>query len=305
MIKVAMSTVACPEWTLETIAQAAHGWGYHAVELRTFGDASRSFACDPSMTSPEKIRRWFGDRGLSVASLATGYGFGEAITPPVIGNVITDSEVSVRAAKRAIDLAISLECPLVRVFGFELPSREKRSLGVARVADRLGRVIDHAHRTGVSVMIENAGSFASAEGVMEVVREVNSPLLGVCLNIANAFVAGESGEAAIERVGASLMALRVKDLAPAGSDGVMKPVALGTGVVPFASSVAKVAARSAGGGVSGGAMPVIFEYDRAWLPGLASPEGVLPAACEAIVRASGGAAAAAGGGQARPTMARA
>ncbi|MCE2966638.1 MAG: sugar phosphate isomerase/epimerase family protein [Phycisphaerales bacterium] len=302
MIKVAMSTVACPEWTLETIAQAAQSWGYHAVELRTFGDASRSFACDPALTNPEKIRRWFGDRGLTVASLATGLGFGEAITPPVIGNVITDSEVSVRAAKRAIDLAISLECPLVRVFGFELPTREKRSLGVARVADRLGRVIDHAHRTGVSVMIENAGSFMSVQSLMDVVREVNSPLLGVCANIANSFVADEGGESAIAAAGTSLMALRVKDLAR-GSDGVMKPAALGAGVVPFAPSVAMAAARVSGGGVSGGAMPVIFEYDRAWLPGLASAESVLPAACEAIVRAAGAQAAA--GAPSRTPMARA
>jgi hypothetical protein len=48
---------------------------------------------------------------------------------------------------------------------------------------------------------------------------------------------------------------------------------------------------------------VIFEYDRAWLPGLASAESVLPAACEAIVRAAGAQAAA--GAPSRAPMARA
>ncbi len=39
-MKPAFSTVACPEWTLEDVAEFAGRSGYQGVELRTFGHSS-------------------------------------------------------------------------------------------------------------------------------------------------------------------------------------------------------------------------------------------------------------------------
>ena len=56
-MKLAFSTVATAEWTLEEVAAFAEEVGYDGVELRTFGSGSSRFACDPALTSPEKIRK--------------------------------------------------------------------------------------------------------------------------------------------------------------------------------------------------------------------------------------------------------
>lgn len=270
MITPAFSTVACPELTLDQIAPLCRGWGFPGIELRTFGDGGRGLASDPALISAEKVRRLFHEAGTKVTSLATSVAFDAPIRPPVLGNAISDTQVSVRAAKRAIDLAISIECPLVRVFGFEVRFGEPRKTAIARIVSRLKSVVDHAHRTGVKVMLENGGSFSAASEVLEIVEQVASPLLGVCYNVALGQSVGESPATALGAIGDRLFALRIKDL----RDG--KPVALGEGEVDWKSAVRLASAR----GVD---LPVIYEWDRAWLAGLAPAAQVLPGAARLLL----------------------
>ena len=184
MIKPAFSTVACPDWTHEQVADNARRLGFDAVELRTFGANSSRIACDPAMTSDEKVRDIFRSRGVSILSLATSIAFDEAISPPLVGRIFGDTERSVRAAKRSIDLAVGIECPVVRVFGFEIPARERRASAIARIVGRLGDALDHARNTGVKIVIENGGSFSRASELAELLDQVRQPLLGVCYSYA-------------------------------------------------------------------------------------------------------------------------
>lgn len=265
MLKIAYSTVSCPTRTLEHVFERAGAWGYHGVDLRTFGEGSRLFACDPALTAPEKILRLSQGVGVQVAAVSTSIAFDEPIRPAVLGYAIGDTEASVRATKRAIDLATTIECPLVRVFGFEIPGREKRASCVHRIVERLGNVVDHAHRTGVRVMIENGGSFARAAELAEVLDEVSSPLLGACYNVATAWASGERPWHGLNALGANVFAVRLKDL----RDG--RPAPIGQGDVPCREAVEVLTAGGFGG-------PVICEWDRAWLEDLAPAEQVLPAA---------------------------
>lgn len=271
MIRPAFSTVACPEWPLDVIAPKCKQWGFLGIELRTFGDDSRQFACEPAFTSPEKIRRLFHEAGTQIVSLATGIGFDEPIRPPVIGNVISDNEVAVRAAKRAIDLAITIECPLVRVFGFEIRFGEARKPALARIVSRLKRVVDHAHRTGVRVTIENGGSFKTAVELAEVIDAVNSPLLGASYNVAVAQAAGEVPTAGVSVLADRLLSLRIKDLKGG------RPVPLGQGEVDWAGAI-RAAAKTTFDEA------VVYEWDRAWMPGLASPDEVLPSVARTLLQ---------------------
>src|SRR5690606_1814955 len=118
MIKPAFSTVACPDWTLERVFRTAAEYGYEGVELRTFGFGSTCVACDPARTATEKIQALSEETGVRIATLATGISFEAPIRPPVIGRVISDTERPQREAKRMVDLAVAINAPFVRVFGF-------------------------------------------------------------------------------------------------------------------------------------------------------------------------------------------
>ena len=217
MPKTAFSTVTCPQWTLEQVADAAARHEFDGVELRTFGTGSASFVCDPALTASVKTRRLFREAGVKIASLATSVRFDKVIRPRVIGRVIGDPEASIRQAKLAIGLASQLECPFVRVFGFEVPSNEKKSATMALIVERLKGVADHAHRTGVRVALENGGSFCSADDLNEILDRVRSPLIGVSWCVKSGLTVGEVGlPTSIAR---RTFVLRLRDVEASGGLG--------------------------------------------------------------------------------------
>lgn len=277
MLNPAFSTVACPEWTLDRVALAAQRLGFTSVELRTFGVDSRQFACDPALTDVAKVRRLFKEAGVFICSLATDITFDAPVNPPVVGHLIADQETSVRAAQRAVEMAASIECPLVRVFGFRLRQNEaagsSRASGVARICDRLGKVLDYASKTGVKIAFENGGSFATSSQVLEVLSHFRSPLLVTSYNAATAQLAGENPADGLTRLSADggLGLLRVKDI----KDG--RPTLLGTGDIAVRDAVVS-AARTSGSA----AIPVVFEWDRAWIPEIGDADFALDHAARTL-----------------------
>lgn len=258
-MKLAMSTVACPDWTLEQVASFAEEAGYQGVELRTFGSGSTQFACDPALTDPEKVRRLFAPTGCSVACIATSTGYDQPISPPGIGHILGGTPQGVRETGWAVDLAARLEAPIVRVFGYQIPGSESRSSALARIVDRLELAVATARNTGVRLALENGGSFPTAASISELLDRVNSPLLGAAYSPAIAALSGEDFTGGINVLGERLFSVKLKDF----SYGV--PCALGEGELPT-RAVVDVLAQS---GFSGW---VTYEYDRAWVPGAKSDE---------------------------------
>ncbi len=282
MFRAAFSTVACPEWTLERVARAGAEYGYEGVELRTFGYGSTRLACDPALTAAAKVRSLFADMGVQIACLATGARFDEPIRPRVMGRVFGDTEASVRQAKAAIDLAAQIECPLVRVFGFEFPSNEKRKNALPRIEERLRLVADAARNTGVKVVLENGGSFPRAADLLELIDRVASPLLGAAYAAPVAWAAEEDPAEGARLLGDRLWTAKIKDYA--GS----VPCPLGHGEVPCAPFVTALASMAFDGWL-------VYEWDRLWLPDLAPPEAVLPGAVKRIYEWAGAASTRPGG----------
>jgi sugar phosphate isomerase/epimerase len=270
MIKPAFSTVACPEWTLSRVASYASSLGYEGVELRTFGHGSTRSACDPALTAPEKVRRIFADAGVKIAGLATSIAFDEPIRPAVVARVFGDTERTVRAAKSAIDLAAQIECPLVRVFGFEAAEGEGVSSAMARIIERLAKAVDAARNTGVRVAIENGGSFGTASAISQLIARIGDPLLGIGYNNGASVLAGEDPAAASAALAPRTFIARVMDF-----DADRKPCVIGDGTLGVKPAVQSLVQA----GYSGS---VVVEWDRSWLQGepglgtLPGPEMILP-----------------------------
>ena len=262
MLKPTLSTVACPEASLREVADLAERFGFEAVELRTFGTDSKRFACDPALSSEDKSRTLFRTRGIEILSLATSCRFDATIFPPVLGHVFMDTERSVREAKSAVDLAIQLGCPYVRVFAFEVAAREQPKAAIARIAGRLRKVCDHADKTGTKVVVENGGSFETAIQLRDLIENVSHPLLGASYSVATGFAAGDSPAASVAALGSRLWVARVKDLVGG------RPVRLGEGEIPCEEFVGTLSHA----GFTG---PLVYEWDRAWRPELAGASEAL------------------------------
>jgi len=249
-MKVSFSTICCPQATLASAATMGETAGFGGIELRTFGIAGSTFACEPFLTDAAKLRRTMLNAGLQVSCLATGLSFDRAIDP-LLGRTFLDTEQAVRACKHAIELAAQIECPYVRVFGFELQGNETRKAGIARIMEQLDKALDACDRTGVSLLLENGGSFCTAEQLCEVMDKADNVLLGAAYSVAVGQQAGDDPATAIRTLGKRLLSIKIRDY----SDGVQ--VRLGEGTVQNHRAV--TAARSIGF-----AGPVVYELDRAW-----------------------------------------
>lgn len=261
-MKLAFSTVACPEWTLEQVATFGSSSEFDGVELRTFGHGSTSIACDPAHTAASKVRDTFSEGGVTPCSLATGCRFDEPIFPPVIGRVITDTDRSVREAKSIIQMAAALDVPFVRVFGFEFRQGDSPKLAERRVVERLAMVVDAARNTGVKIVLENGGSFPTATDVLRVVSDVDHPLLGASYAPASAIGTGESPIDGVNVLADRLWMVKLKDVR-AG-----KACPIGAGELGCESLVRHLASHTFRGWL-------VVEWDRLWTPGLSEPGSVL------------------------------
>jgi len=272
MVKVAFSTIACPTWTLDRVAHAAERWGFQGVELRTFGPADTRLACEPALTGREKIRSMFDRARVAIAGVGTGVRFDAPVFPPVMGWAISDTDKSVTQAKRCVEIAHDIGAPYVRVFGFERQSNERWTAFIHRVASRLRLAVDSARNMDTTIVVENAGSFAKAERLVELLDRVNQPICRACYNLAAGLAAGDEPGKAVATLGYRLATARVKDL-----DAHGRPVPLGEGVQPIREFVDALTKAP-------GAQWLVYEWDKLWMPDLADADDVLPMAAEGLIR---------------------
>lgn len=268
-MKLAFSTVACPEWTMDQVVSFASSSEFDGIELRTFGFGSTSIACDPAHTAASKLRASVDGAGVVPCSLATGCRFDEPIFPPVIGRVIADTDRSVREAKSIIHMAAALDVPFVRVFGFECRNGDNPKLAERRIIERLTMVVDAARNTGVKVVLENGGSFPMASDIARLISEVDHPLLGASYSPA---AASGTGESAVE--GANLLAdrlwmVKIKD----ARSGIACPI--GDGDLGCEAFVRHLSSRRFSGWA-------VVEWDRLWTPELGEPGAALAQAASRL-----------------------
>ncbi len=273
MIEIAMSTLACPSLTIAEAVRIAEASGCDGIEFRTGGVRASEFACDPFLTDEAKTRSILDAAGLKPVSISTGTSFDAPINPPVIGQLF-DNEAAIREAKRAIDLAAQLECPFVRVFGYEKTERESHRSALRRIAGRLSKACDHCRHTGTSLVVENGGSFSSAEQIAELIDAVSSPLIKASYDIAIGDEAGDSPEDAFTMLRTKLGFVRVRDNDENG------PVELGSGIRPVEEFVRALAKRRWSG-------PVVYEWEAAWFEGLRPADEVMPGAIRRLCEWAG------------------
>mgnify|MGYP001496022032 CR=1 FL=1 len=267
-MKLAFSTVACPEWTLDRVASYGASGEYDGVELRSFGHGSTQIACDPAMTASAKVRSMLEGAGLAAASIATGCRFDEVIFPPVIGRAFADTDRSVREAKSALHMAAAIESGFVRVFAFE--HRKGGGAGSERlIIERLGMLADAARNTGVKVVLENGGSYPGGADVARLIAEVNHPLLGAAYSPLAAAACEEDPILGVNALADRLWMVKLKDQ----RDGNACPI--GEGELNCRGLVEHLSANRFGGWV-------VIEWDRLWRPELSAPESVLAEAATRV-----------------------
>src|SRR5688572_21639259 len=257
-MKFAFSTVSCPKWDFDTIVARAKEYGYEGVEVRGFLNESILTASNPFLTDPRKLRALFDDNDLDICCLASSI-------------AMTQNRKRDKAAaeelRQFIDAAHALHCPLVKVFDTQVRAGQDRpSAGVA-LGNWILPLADYAAERDVVIVIENALSFRTAKEMWAILDRLQHPSVACCWDVFNAAMIGESPYFSVPVLNSKIAYTQVKDatFGPLGASYCK----LGEGDVP----VQKFITRLMGVGYSG---YVTVEWEKAWLPGLAEPEEILP-----------------------------
>src|SRR5215213_9869551 len=271
-MRFAFSTVSCPKWDFETIVSRAREYGYDGVEIRGFLNESLLTSANVFVTAPDMVHDTFERGGVKIACLASsiameqgGAGWRFWREGPNAGHAA--------GLRTFIDTASRLGCPLVKIFDTQVrPGQSRESAGVA-LGDWLLPLADYAADRDVVIVIENALSFRSAKEMWSILDRLQHPSIACCWDVFNAALIGESPYFSVPVLNSKIAYTQVKD-ATLGQLGATY-CKLGEGDVP----VEKFITRLMGVGYNG---YVTVEWEKAWLPGLAEPEEILPDAIQKL-----------------------
>ena len=145
---------------------------------------------------------------------------------------------------RAIEAAAAIGAPVVRVFGYEVPKGEGLSSCMGRIGARLAPLGEIAAKAGVSIAIQNAGSFVHARDIWQLLETIAHPRIGVCLDAGASAAVGESSALAVPTLNTRIVHVHMWD----HKDG--KPAPLGQGSAGNKVLVERLRGIGYGGAIS-------------------------------------------------------
>jgi sugar phosphate isomerase/epimerase len=269
-LKLAFSTLGCPEWTLAQVAEAATRLGYDAIELRAIGGTLNLL--ERPEFQPAALRQtkaFLDDQNLAVCCVDTSSTFHAVDEKTRRENVET--------ALRHCELAEMLGTSLIRVFPDKVQEGATRAETRDNIAACLGEVVRRAP-SGVRVGLETHGDFARGYAAAEIVKLAGHRNVAVIWDVANALAAGDSIEESARAVSPYLAHVHLRDAHPVEGREHWQPVLAGRGNVSFGETIDALHNLNYEGFIS-------FEWEKYWHPEIEEPEVALADFAEAMNRA--------------------
>jgi len=259
-MKLGVTTLGCPAWTLDEILTRLPSCGYEGVELRGLGP-DLDLAQSPGFSTAVALTRTkqsFQDAGLEICGLDTSCTF-----------VDPDHETrrwNEDQGRAAIDMAAALGAPWVRVFGGSIGEGGNRTAAVGYVAESLRALGDYADSVGgaVSVVLETHDSFSTGAQAAEALHLAAHPRVQALWDLHHPFRNGEAPAETFAAIGAYVKLTHVKDSKPGGTYCL-----LGEGDVPIREMLRLLKKSNYDGWIN-------LEWEKRWIPELADPEIAFP-----------------------------
>ena len=266
-MKLAFSTLGCPNWELDQIVESAERLGYDGVELRAIG-GSLDLLARPEFTSANKrtTRALFEARKLEICCVDTSCTFHSADK--------SERRAQIDLAIAHAELAAELGAPLIRVFPDKIQPGATRTETRDYIVESLSEVAEKLPRE-VSVSLETHGDFARTESATEIATLVNHHQVKLIWDVANSVAAGDSIENAGQTIEPFLSHIHLRDARPVSTSEHWLPVLAGRGNVSFVQTLVAIENLNYDGYVS-------FEWEKYWHPEIEDPEVALPDFINAI-----------------------
>jgi sugar phosphate isomerase/epimerase len=256
---LSFTTLACPDWDLDTVIRRAREYGYDAIDFRFLRDSVDIHELPEFTTTLGDTAQAIRDAGLAVSGISSSIRIAQADAGARRRDLDEVLPVLAEAAR-------ALDCPFIRVFGGALDGRQRSAI-VDDVAAHFSALASRAD--GVTLVLETHDDWSLSDQVASVMERVSASNTGVLWDIHHPWRMGEEMETTWERIGQWVRYIHVKDarIRAAQPGGLCL---VGEGVVPVGEAVS-ILQR---GGYDG---YLVLEWEKKWHPEIEEPDVALPA----------------------------
>ncbi len=256
-MKIAFSTVGCPEWSWNEIYSMAKDLGYDGIEIRGIGSEisapkSRAFS-DEELPRTLKILEQDGPKLVCLSSSCCLRD--------------SDGENGLNDGFAYIELAAKTKTPYVRILG-DLEPQATKKVSDTLVIEALKKLAAFAEYKNVTLLVETNGVYADTMRLKQVIESIDSRAVAVLWDMHHTLrFAGETPETTIENVGKYIRHVHVKD-SVMQDDKVIYRMA-GEGDLPIAHALNVLNTNGYDGYVS-------LEWVKRWMKDLQDAAIVFP-----------------------------
>jgi sugar phosphate isomerase/epimerase len=258
-MKLAFSTLGCPDWTFEEIYATAKDLGLQGIEVRGIGKEMYAPLIKPFLPANiEDTKNMLKRTGLQVSMLTSS---------ACLGNSCEDTEKYIAETKAYIDLAHILKTPFIRVLCSKNPEPDTE-IDFELLASLYSSICEYGESRGVTPLIETNGKLAESSLMHSFLKSVKSSNNGVLWDIHHPYrYFGETPEQTISNLGDKIKYLHVKDSVI--KDGKVQYRMMGYGNVPIFDAIRLLKTKGYEGYVA-------LEWVKRWNPDLEEPGIALP-----------------------------
>lgn len=257
-MKVSFTTLACPDWSWEKIVDESHRLGYDGIEIRGIEREMDLSRLKPfSQENIDKTMKVLQEKNLEICCLDTSCKFDNK----------ADNEKYLKEGRAAIDLAQKLNCKFIRVFGNDIPNKNKEEEIIKQIASSLNELGNYAKGKGVTVLVETHGAFSTGDAMLKLLQHISSKEVEVLWDVTNAYVDfGEPPEVTFNKLSSHIKHTHLKDAK--GKHPNAELCMIGKGDLSFGQMINLLKTAGYDGWLS-------LEWEKMWHPELEEPEIVL------------------------------
>lgn len=172
-MKLAFSTLGCPDWTLKHAIGQAKNLGVQAIEIRGIRDRLRSDTIEELLPEHRAaILRYAGENGIDFCCLGASASFHEK------EKRAENREEALSTAR----LASACGIPYVRVFGNNLVTDDEDA-EIADIAGQIRILCEKAQGYNVKILLEVHGDFNTSDRILKTAEYVGHENFGIIWDI--------------------------------------------------------------------------------------------------------------------------
>ena len=258
-MKLAFSTLGCPDWNFDRILEQAREMGYRAIEVRGIEGEMRADRMRPFLPkNRQRSVKQLQECGLEICSFGASASFGEERRAEALDD-----------GRAAIDLCEQIGIPYVRVFGTKPKLVGSLCEQVKWTAFGARELCDYAGPRGVQILLEVHGWFQTAPRILEVAEQVGRQNFGIVWDVEHSDEANGGDFLPFYRqVRPLIRHVHIKDhqRLPGGD---FRLCSVGQGDIPLREMLKQLRSDGYQGACS-------LEWEKKWHPELVEPEVAFP-----------------------------